>query len=56
MISSSYACPCSAKKKHRLVFDGGILGQYHLELCSSCYIAQDKKFLIKEEIINGKSN
>jgi len=39
-------------KKFKLTFDGGILGQYQLELCNSCYAAQDKKFLIKEKIVN----
>jgi len=55
MIPSSFACHCSAKKTRRLAFDGGILGHYHLELCNSCYVVQDKKFLIKEEIINERT-
>jgi len=36
-------------KKFKLNFDGGVLGHYSLELCNSCYVAQDKKFLISEE-------
>jgi len=56
MIPSTFVCACRSKKKHRLVFDGGVLGHFSLELCGSCYVAQDKKFLIREEIINEKSS
>ena len=56
MIHSTFTCVCRANKEHRLVFDGGILGHYILEVCASCYAAQNKKFLVKEEIINEKSN
>ena len=35
-------------KKFKLILDGGVLGHYSLELCGSCYVAQDKKFLIRE--------
>ncbi len=48
-------CCTHPQKKFTLTFDGGPLGQYCLELCNSCYEAQDKKFFIKEEIINEKS-
>jgi len=44
MITSTLVCPCSSKKEHKLVLDGGVLGHYSLELCGSCYVAQDKKF------------
>ena len=54
MIPSTFVCPCSSKKEHTLVFDGGILGHYSLELCASCYFIQDKKFLISEASINEK--
>ena len=38
-----------------LVFDGGVLGNYRLELCESCYDIKDKRFLIEEkEILNSK--
>jgi len=49
-------CCTHPQKKFTLIFDGGLLGEYRLELCNSCYAAQDKKFLIKEELINGKSD
>lgn len=48
MIPSNFECPCAAKKKYKLVFDGGVLGYYSLELCKSCYVIQNKKFLINE--------
>jgi len=54
ILEESFFCHHSPKK-FKLSFDGGLLGQYHLELCNSCYTAHDKKFLIKEEIINEKS-
>jgi len=47
----NYPCSCNNNKKYKLEFDGGVVGNYVLELCSSCYLAQDKKFLIREEII-----
>ena len=37
-------------KTFKLTFDRGVLGNYTLELCHSCYDSQDKKFLIREEI------
>jgi len=47
---------CShSPKKFKLSFDGGLIGQYCLKLCNSCYVIQDKKFLIREEIIDEKS-
>jgi len=49
MTISPFSCSCKTKKTHKLVFDGGILEQYSLELCGSCYVVQDKKFLISEE-------
>ena len=44
-------CQCKAKKKYKLIFDGGILGTYDVFLCSQCYVSQDKKFMINEEVI-----
>ena len=55
MLEEPFSC-LHSPKKFKLSFDGGLLGQYCLELCNSCYSAQDKKFLVKEEIINEKSN
>lgn len=49
----SFSCHHSPQK-FKLTFDGGQVGQYFLELCNSCYAKQDKKFLIKEEVINEK--
>jgi len=43
-------------KKFKIALDGSVLGNYSLELCASCYAIQDKKFVIKEEIINEKPN
>jgi len=45
---SLFLCPHQAKK-FKLVFDGGVLGHYTLELCRSCYQMQEKKFLVREE-------
>jgi len=56
MIPSNFSCSCGKKKRHRLVFDGGILGTYKLELCNSCYFSQDKKFLISEETLHEETN
>jgi len=53
MLEAFFSCHHSPKK-FKLSFDGGLLGQYRLELCNSCYAAQDKKFLIKEELVNEK--
>ncbi len=46
-----FHCSCQEEKSHRLVFDGGSSGNYQVELCSKCYPAQNKTFLIKEENI-----
>lgn len=48
---TSFQCNCKARKEHRLVLDGGPAGEYHLELCSSCYSKEDKKFVVREEQI-----
>lgn len=53
MIGQSFSCYHSPKK-FKLSFDGGLLGQYCLEICSSCYVDQNKKFLIKEEKIGAR--
>jgi len=45
---NTFTCNCSSKKNHLLELDGGIMGYYGVRLCSDCYLAQDKKFLIKE--------
>lgn len=49
MIQDSFRCPCKSKKEYRLNLDGGVIGQYSLDLCLSCYFKQNKKFLISEE-------
>ena len=45
------SCQCKATKKYKLIFDGGIMGNYSVFLCSQCHTIQDKKFMIKEEVI-----
>ena len=47
-------CLCSLTKKHRLVFDGGISGNYTILLCVDCYSKGDKQFLISEDILPGE--
>jgi len=47
---STHSCP-HRTKKFKLVFDGGVLGNYTVSLCHSCYLSQDKKFMISEEKI-----
>lgn len=42
-------CICSRPKKHRLIFDGGVSGNYTLFFCIDCYSKEDKQFLISEE-------
>jgi len=49
MIFSDFACNCNRSKRHKLVFDGGVLGTYAVSLCNPCYLSQDKKFMISEE-------
>lgn len=52
MIISPFSCSCKTKKTHKLVFDGGVLGNYTVSLCHPCYLSQDKKFMISEEKIH----
>jgi len=47
----SFICKCTASKKYHLEFDGGVIGHYSVTLCQGCYERQEKKFLIREEII-----
>lgn len=51
MNSSVFSCT-HQDKKFKLTFDGGILGPYFLELCKSCHVQIEKKFLISEESLN----
>lgn len=44
-------CKCSEEKKHRLTFDGGVSGQYTVDVCEKCYQKEDKEFLIREYIV-----
>jgi len=50
MLETTFSCN-HFPKKFKLTFDGGILGNYQVELCSKCYPTQDKTYLIKEENI-----
>lgn len=49
MTVEIFSCKCKARKTTLLTLDGGVCGIYELELCKSCYLKHDKKFLIKEE-------
>lgn len=51
---NEFYCHCNAKKNHALEFDGGVIGYYVVRLCSACYLAQDKKFLIQEKMESKK--
>ena len=51
MTENLFSCKCREKKSHKLLFDGGLVGSYDLILCKNCYPSQNKKFLIKEEIL-----
>lgn len=53
MSISPISCRCKNKKTHKQIFDGGILGNYIINLCDSCYLSQNKKFMITEEKIHG---
>jgi len=50
MPEQSVSCYHSPKK-FKLVFDGGVLGNYTVSLCHLCNLSQDKKFMISEEKI-----
>jgi len=52
MTFSTFSCSCNRIKQHKLVFDGGVLGNYTISLCTPCYLSQDKKFMITEEKIS----
>ena len=47
-----FRCKCKKSKTNRVILDGGSEGHYAVELCPKCYEDQDKKFLIKEEVIS----
>lgn len=47
-----FMCKCARPKKHRLTIDGGSTGTYQLECCNSCYLKEDKRFVIEEEQIS----
>ena len=51
MMENLFSCKCKEKKAHKLTLDGGLVGTYDLILCKNCYPSQNKKFLIKEEIL-----
>ena len=46
-----FRCKCKELKTNRVILDGGSEGNYTVELCPKCYANQNKKFLIKEEVI-----
>ena len=46
-----FVCNCQEDKKFRLTFDGASTGLYQIEYCKACYDNDDRKFLIKEEMI-----
>jgi len=47
-----FRCRDKKFKTNRIILDGGSEGNYTIELCPKCYDNQDKKFLIKEEVIS----
>ena len=47
-------CSCSFPKKHCLVFDGGVSGNYTMFFCDECNSKEDKRFLISEETLLGE--
>jgi len=47
-----FRCRDKEFKTNRVILDGGSEGNYTIELCPKCYTNQDKKFLIKEEVIS----
>jgi len=48
-MTEVFICKCKSQKTCKLIMDGGVCGTYELQLCSKCYLQQDKKFLISEE-------
>lgn len=46
-----FFCPCEEPKKYKLTFDGGPIGKYQSDLCPTCYSKEDKKYVVKEELI-----
>lgn len=53
MSISTFTCSCDSKKERRLIFDGGVLGNYVVDLCIHCYRSQEKKFLVKEGMLDN---
>ena len=47
-----FRCRDKEFKTNRVILDGGSEGNYAVELCPKCYESQDKKFLIREEILS----
>ena len=56
MNFSTFSCLCDKEKQHKLVFDGGILGEYTVEICSSCFVTHTRKFLIQESVLDKTSD
>ena len=53
IVKETFSCIHSPKTRI-LTFDGGLGEVYCLEICHNCYKIQNKKFVIKEEIISSK--
>jgi len=52
--TSSFICECNSPKTHSVICDGGLKnGQYRLILCDSCYDAEERKFVISEEMLTA---
>ncbi len=50
-MNSKFECPCNNKKNHKLILDGGPIGNYELLICQSCYLSLSKKFLVGEDVL-----
>lgn len=48
---TTFECECITTKTYRVIFDGGSTGNYVIEMCQQCYDADDKRFVITEEMI-----
>ena len=46
-------CICPHEKTHRITFDGGNSGFYIVDFCENCYLQEDKKWMIKVEVIQN---
>ena len=51
-ITSYFECNDPDPKIRRLTCRGGSIGDYSIDMCSSCYEKDDKEFVISEEVLN----